>query len=410
MTAPRICLITPGHLSSTPRLVKEADALHAAGYAVRVVAVDHFAAVRPLDESILARAPWRCDRVTLGLRPAYLARRLVQKFARGRLSAARLPSPRLALWAHQPLAFRLAAAAAREPPDLYLGHCLAGLAAAGLAAAKTGARLGFDAEDFHRAEVSDDPQPELVALENHWLPRCRHLTAASPLIAEAYAAACGVPVPSVLLNVFPLAEAPARRPLPPARPSLYWFSQTIGPGRGLEPLVAVLARLTAPVDLHLRGLPSPGFPDALTRQSRAAGFRGELVFHPLANPSEMVPLAAAHTLGLSLEQPVPRNRDLCLTNKIFTYLLAGTPVLLTPTRAQRRLAEDLGEAALCLDFSDPATAALELDVWLATPARQATASTHAAELGRTRYNWERESPVFISSVQAALSARPGTFE
>ncbi len=43
-TARRICLVTPGHLTSTPRLLKEASALVAAGwqwsdYRLRLAAV-----------------------------------------------------------------------------------------------------------------------------------------------------------------------------------------------------------------------------------------------------------------------------------------------------------------------------------------------------------------------------------
>jgi len=41
-SAPLICLLTPGHVASTPRLVKEADALVDAGYRVHVVAGRHF--------------------------------------------------------------------------------------------------------------------------------------------------------------------------------------------------------------------------------------------------------------------------------------------------------------------------------------------------------------------------------
>jgi hypothetical protein len=402
MNAPRICLITPGHLSSTPRLVKEANTLHAAGFSVRVVAADHFPAVRPLDESILAHAPWTCARVPLGSRPAYLARRLVQIGARRLVARTARPSPRLALWAHQPLAFRLAAAAAAEPADLYLGHCLAGLAAAGLAARRRGAKLGFDAEDFHRAENHDTPQPDLVALENHWIPACQHLTAASPLIAEAYAQACGVAVPPVLLNVFGLDEAPKVQAPPPDRPSLYWFSQTVGPGRGLEALVEALGLVRTPCDLHLRGLPAGDFPARLTALAHSVGFRGRLEFHPLANPASMISLAAAHTLGLSLEQSTPRNRDLCLTNKIFTYLLAGTPVLLTPTRAQQRLATDLGEAALVLNFDRPADTAGKLDAWLASPSRP-HAAAHARALGLGRYNWDYEQASFLQTLRSALA-------
>ena len=33
-----VCIVSPGHLASNPRVVKEADALHGAGYRVTVIA------------------------------------------------------------------------------------------------------------------------------------------------------------------------------------------------------------------------------------------------------------------------------------------------------------------------------------------------------------------------------------
>jgi hypothetical protein len=405
MKRARICLVTPGHLSSTPRLVKEANALHAAGADVRVVACDHYATVRPLDDSILAGSAWRSDRLPLEVRPAYFLRRLTQKFARRLIARIDRPTPRLALWAHQPHAFQLAAAAAREPADLYLGHCVAGLAAAGLAAQHRRALLGFDAEDFHRAEISDTPPREVVTLEDYWLPRSSHRTASSPLIAEAYAEACGVTGWTVVLNVFPLAEAPIEPKLPPVRPVLYWFSQTIGPGRGLEQLISVLGNVRTPCELHLRGLPVPGYPEELSRRASATGFRGKIICHALANPSDMVRLASQHTLGLSLEQRAPRNRNLCLTNKIFTYLLAGVPVLLTPTLAQSWLATKLGEAALCPNFTNAAESAAAIDAWLTSPSHHARAAARARQLGETRYNWDLEQHGFLSAIRSALSPK-----
>src|SRR5262245_46824630 len=75
----KVCLISPGHVASNPRLVKEADALHEAGFAVRVVAGDTTPSVRPLDETILARAAWPVSQVGLGAPALYVARRVRQK-------------------------------------------------------------------------------------------------------------------------------------------------------------------------------------------------------------------------------------------------------------------------------------------------------------------------------------------
>lgn len=405
----RICLITPGHLSSTPRLVKEADALHGAGYHVRVVAADHYAPARALDATILKRAPWHVDQVGLGSRLTYLAQRGMQLLARRRIARSAAASPRLALWAHNPQILRLARAAAREPADLFLGHCLAGLAAAGHAATARRARLGFDAEDFHRNETSDTAAPEVVALETRWIPRCRHLTAASPLIAAAYAAACQVPPPAVVLNVFPLVEAPLQpvSVAPAATPAtLYWFSQTIGPGRGLEAMVEVLGRMKTPVQLHLRGASAPGYRAALQAVAARSGLRPPLVWHAPAAPHLMVQLAASFHAGLSSEQITPRNRALCLTNKIFTSLVAGSPVVLTDTPAQRALAADLSDAAVLIDVRESAAAATTLDGFFGAPERLTQARAHAWRLGRDRYNWEREQVTFLSCVRAAVPPQP----
>ena len=55
---PRICLISPSHVASNPRLVKEADALHAAGYDVHVVAGWYFPPLDRHDAEIYAASHW----------------------------------------------------------------------------------------------------------------------------------------------------------------------------------------------------------------------------------------------------------------------------------------------------------------------------------------------------------------
>ena len=94
------------------------------------------------------------------------------------------------------------------------------------------------------------------------------------------------------------------------------------------------------------------------------------------------------------------NRRLCLTNKIFTYLLAGVPVVLSDTPAQRVLAPDLGGAAALVPLSDPTAIAATLDR-LATGLDQARAE--ALRLGRERYNWEVEKGALLASVEAAFA-------
>jgi hypothetical protein len=406
-------LVAPGHVSSTPRLVKAADALVEAGYQVHVVSARTFPGADALDADLLRSCGWSHTTVDL-LQSGRIRGGLRRAWARRKVGRATIPSVTDAARAHHAGFDRLRRAVGRIDADLYLGHCLAGLPVAAAVAGERGAAYGFDAEDFHDAETTEamaDPI-EVKArrrLQSEFLPGCRVLTAASPLIARQYLRDYGVTATTVL-NVFPRAAAPAS-PVDPGpmgtrrRAQLYWFSQTIGPGRGLEKIVAAAARMTTPVEIVLRGFPAPGFSDRLHALAAKAGPPPVIRFVAPGAPSEMSRLAAGADLGLSIEDRHPLNRDICLTNKIFAYLLAGIPQLLSATTAQCALAADLGPAALVSDLDDGEATAKLLDEFLAAPDRREAARTTAWRLAQERYCWDREKAVLLRSVAEAFAAR-----
>lgn len=399
-------------MASNPRLVKEADALQSAGFQVRVVAGNYMPAIQPLDQTILSQAPWSWVQVELGTKTSYFSRRLWQEAAKKLARIGWVPHLSIATWAHSPVSMQLAQAAMAEPADLYIAHCLAALPAAAIAAKKHHARLGFDAEDFHVGELLDTPENQIEIrvrdrIERTLLPRCHHLTAASPGIAAAYAKRYGVSMQPIL-NVFSLSEAPASPPRQQDRlgqePSLYWFSQTIGPGRGLELIVQALGKMDNRVRLCLRGIPSVGYVEQLTQLAKQLGIDDRLQFLPPAPPNEMVRLAAEHDLGLSLELTHPHNRAICLTNKIFTYLLAGLPVVMSHTPAQAEFSQHIEGAAILINTQNPEAIALALDAFFCDPRKLENARAKAWALGRSQYNWEIEQQILIDSVERALAA------
>ncbi|HMD61865.1 MAG TPA: hypothetical protein VKG78_10550 [Opitutaceae bacterium] len=409
--APLICLVTPGHVASTPRLVKEADALVDAGYRVHVVAGRHFAPADPLDADVLGPARWSCTRVSYDAGAGALARKVLRSFARRMVVHPRLATVRIAARASHAEALRLAAVAARRPAKLYIGHCLPGLPAAALAARACGAAYGFDAEDFHDAETEaamNGPAERAAAreLQERLLGGCSHLTAASPLIGRQYLGTYRVE-PRTVLNVFPRSQAPASPadpgPVSDARPArIYWFSQTVGPGRGLESVVAILGRSRTPAELQLRGFPAAGYADHLQALALRAGMARPIRFLPPGPPTEMARLAADADLGVSSEEKLPPNRNLCLTNKVFVYLLAGIPQLLSNTAAQSALAPELGEAAILADLARPDAASEQLDRFFADPARVASARRAAWSLAQERYCWDVEKSRFLDSIRAVV--------
>jgi hypothetical protein len=402
-----VCIVSPGNVAANPRVLKEADALHEAGYAVTAVVCDYTEALRSFDDEISARVPWKVVRVA---RPA--GERLVGQAARGVAKLAtglgmRAPVG-LAASAYGGPVSTLRRAASEVPADLYIAHYVAGLAAAAAAARRRGAMLGFDAEDYHAGEGSPFHMSMVRTIESALLPACRHVTAAAPLIAKAYAAQCRVE-PATVLNVFPLAMAPAQ-PRPVAVPGTfkaYWFSQTIGLDRGLQSFIEAMACARTRITLDIRGGNRWGHGEWLVELARGLGIADRINLLPMAPPEEMVRLAASYDIGLSLETDVSENRRFCLTNKLFTYLLAGVPVLMSDTPAQRALAPDLGAAARLASLADPAAMAATLDELASSPAARVEASASAWRLGRERYNWEVEKGALLGSVGRAFESRRG---
>jgi len=396
-----ICIVSPGNLASNPRVLKEADALHEAGYAVTAVACDYTEALRSFDDEIAAGAPWKVVRV-----PRSRSERPIGLLAGGvaRLAGTHTPVALAARAYGGPVA-ALRRAASGVSADLYIGHYIAGLAAAGRAAQRRGAMLGFDAEDLHTGEGTALQMSMVRTIEGVLMPSCRHVTAAAPLIGKAYRARYGVE-PATVLNVFPLAMAPAK-PICAGQGTLraYWFSQTVGLDRGLQAFIQAMARTTMRVTLDIRGSNRWGHGDRLMELARELGVADRVRLLPMAAPQEMVRLAADYDIGLSLETDVSENRRVCLTNKIFTYLLAGVPVLLSDTPAQGALAPELGVAARIVSLADPTGIAAALDRLAGAPDERSAARDMAWRLGRERYNWDVEKGALLGSVELAFANR-----
>jgi glycosyltransferase involved in cell wall biosynthesis len=292
-----------------------------------------------------------------------------------------------------------------RPADLVIGHTLAGLPVAVHAAKQLGARAGFDIEDLHSGELANEPRHAaeraiVTDVERRYLPRCAALTASAPGIADAVAARYGVRRPHVVLNTFPRAERPAAVDGPRrATPSLYWYSQMIGAGRGIEDALEAIALLDAPVELHLRGTVDPPFAPVLSRLIASHGVASRVVILPPVPPSELVARAADHDVGLALEQPLTENRSLCVTNKLFTYMLAGLAVAATDTRGQREIMAQAPQAGVLYPAGQPAELARAIRELVYDPARLARAKAAAWEAADRRFNWDIGGPDLVSYLE-----------
>ncbi len=416
--APAVCLVTPGYVATTPRVVKEADALAAAGYRVRVVFTEgDLDRLRAFDAALLGGKPWRWvavgwARTAARERSRFWRLTLRHQVAR-RLPARWLRSRALLASAEHRVYPALARAAAAEPADLFIGHYPAGLAAAAHAAERWGAALGFDAEDLHAAEPPETPEgrerrQRITWIERTLLPRCAHVSAASDGIADALAARYGIPRPVAVHNAFPAADRrPARhgdRVRRGAELSLYWFSQVIGLDRGLQDAIRAVGLLGGPVQLHLRGECGASTRAELFRVAAEARC-GALHVHPLVPPDEIVASASEHDVGLALEQPINASRALSVTNKLFAYLAAGLAVAATDLPGQAGVLATCPGAGRLYTPGDHRTLAWHLEEWRRDPRCLRAAKTDARAAVAARWCWEIESRALVAAVDAVLRPR-----
>ncbi len=283
---------------------------------------------------------------------------------------------------------------------LYIAHTLGALPVAGLAALKNRSGYAFDAEDFHRNELSDDTSSEAFriskTIEDKWIPNTVYFSASSPLIAKAYRALYDKKV-SVILNVFPKVSIVQKRSSADNR-RLFWFSQTIGTGRGLENVLQAMSMLrNPPPELHLLGHAHQQAKDQIIQLSISLGIDpGLIVFHSPVAPDDILPFAGQFDIGLSCETGVPYNRDICLTNKLFTYIQAGLAIIGSDTSAQQKFVEDEPGICLLYDKTSPRDLARCIDTYLSDPALMEAHKSHNRSVAATRYNWDIEKEKFLN--------------
>lgn len=395
----RILVLTNGPLARNPRVVKEASALSQAGHAVTVLGVRNHRPSVALDRDIVAASSFRLEQIELLDGPRAWLRRAFARLARdcavrGGPATIHALGPALALLRR----------ARSMPADLVVVHNEIAHWA-GLRLLDSGRRVAADIEDWHSEDLLPEhragrPLRGLRRVERDLLHRAAYVCTTSHALADGLHARYGGRRPEVITNSFPLppaADSTADRP-----PAFFWFSQTTGPGRGLEAFVSAWARTSRPSRLVLLGEVSGDFDRrllALLPEER----RRHVDFLPPVPPAALPALIARHDIGLALEQADIVNRDLTITNKILQYLGAGLAIVATPTAGQREVLARAPEAGVLETFADPAAAAAALDGLLADPAALSFRRKTARRLAEDHYCWEKEAPKLLRLVDAALA-------
>lgn len=414
----RILILVAGHLWSNPRSQKEAGALAKAGHSVHVGGIWFDQQGVERDLQIASGKAWRFEpfldlrlSTRYGRTKSFLAR-VRNRLARELFSKLGLRSPELLGYgAREMLRTAIHESAdltiVRSEVGMWVGDCLL----------NRRRPVGVDFEDWY----SEDMQPAarasrpvrwLKALERRAAADCRYVVAASRAMAEAIAAEYRVPAPQVVYNVFSLDENPGiDRAIKDRKnvnvPSVHWFSQTIGPDRGLESLFAAAGTLSHAFDIHLRGRLLPGYADWFASVVPVA-LRGRVFVHDTVPNEELLSRIAEHDIGLALEAAEPPSRNLTITNKMFQYMQAGLAIIATDTSGQREVFAQAPGMGLLIRNRDPDALARALAELLGDERRLLNAKRAAAAAFREKFNWEGQRAAVVRLAERAIEEQART--
>lgn len=138
----------------------------------------------------------------------------------------------------------------------------------------------------------------------------------------------------IILNVFNSSDFLEPAATRTKRIQCVWFSQYIGPMRGIDVIFSA-AKSLPHIDFNLIGSVKNNF-------IKQIDLSENIIIHPIMKQEDLHSFLGKMDIGLALEAVnVDNNRKICLTNKILTYVQSGLYVLATNTYGQSQFLNSL---------------------------------------------------------------------
>lgn len=394
MTINTICIFTQSPLCRAPRVVKEANVYARAGYKVTVFGLWSDPDLLKKDRRLLEATIQYKAGVDLLDVTSFKARkiRIVRRIGRELVKGLQIETMAALGYDFKGYLTRLK----NEAADLYIGHEELSMALAEQLI-KEGKNVAFDFEDWHSMDLLPKdrayrPLRLIERLERFILTNATYTYTTSQAMALAMCDKYNTKPAKVIYNSFPasernvITEGAHKDRMDLKLPSLYWFSQVISEGRGLELLFQALKLTKTPCQLHLRGHVAPAYRDFLKSNVPP---HVQLFLHEVVPYHVLLSRIMEHDLGIAFEEDYPENKNLTISNKIFHYLQAGVAVLATETAGQKEIA-NRALKAVCTSTDNPNIMAAKIDGILADTSILEQMKNASWDAGGTTFAFENE--------------------
>lgn len=393
-TSKHIVILTSQHLVANPRVWKEANTLYKHGYRVTILTTWYSLEKLHADQELLSIGINYHASVNLIPKMGSFTDRF---WGRAIMKMAYLLKHYFKIDTEYILHYRprkQLRVALSIPADLYIAHQESGMLT-GCKLINLGKKVAFDFEDWYSEDYinTDRPTKFLKQKENIALKKACYVTCPSETMQQALKINYQIEsVIQVIYNSFPENKHTLQQDQTKKKNTLVWFSQVIGPGRGLEKIITAINYLTVPIELHLLGLITHDYEIKLKSLLKS---KHQIFIHKPISHQSLHLFLSSFSIGLAIEETFPESRNTTVTNKILQYTQAGIKVIATPTKGQKEIAEKLKKTITILHPND-------LKKWAETIHQlinsELKIDTNELTLFSTFFSWEAQEKKILDLV------------
>jgi hypothetical protein len=156
------------------------------------------------------------------------------------------------------------------------------------------------------------------------------------------------------------------------------------------------------VEIHLRAHGTAPQLRAILGMAEKNGLQRALKLHPLIHHDQLIASLGEYDVGLALERPENANYSRTVTNKLFSYLLAGLAIVGTDIPGQREVISQIPAAGELYSATNSCALRQILEHWLDHPERLLGAKQAAWDAARRRFCWDVESLRFLDLIGESM--------
>ncbi len=230
-----------------------------------------------------------------------------------------------------------------------------------------------------------------LKIENYIFPKLKNVIAVNHKIADIYSTKYKVPI-TVIRNVPITHQTALSYPLDFLKEDqkLIIYQGALNLGRGLDLMIQAMVYLKE----HMLVIAGDGdLSKQLRDQVKELHLQHQVVFLGRLLPIELVSVTKQAHLGISFEEDLGLNYRYCLPNKVFDYIQAGIPVLVSDLPLLKTLLSNF-EIGECIKRREPKSLAVQIERIIQKKASYQPEIKRAASI----FNWNKEKKILIEFI------------